>query len=335
MSRRRPQVLPTRYIRGFTHSALRLLDRLPLSDLVLRPKQSVESSEEPVTIVLPLHAKDMWIAPFALKFAKKNIRHPVKDILVISARDRSILEWTEQHQIRHVDENHVLGYRKAQVEECMPEHARGRGGWVFQQLLKFAADQYVETPGFLVLDSDTLLLQPWVFKSGQHLWVDFSHERNLLYLRSYRKLLGDSPVKALSLVCHHMFIEKEVLSALKQRIESKAGCRWDQAIIALADDPAWTPEDKKRQPFNYFSEYETYGNFACSLAHRSVRLSYFRNHSAKEYSPKSGSPEHYVKTLPKFFKWASFHSYYQYDFGPSQHAGGPNAEASEPSSSPA
>ena len=320
--RRRPQILPTRKARGAFEGVLRLLEKIPLFREAMRPLQEVTESDIPLTLVIPLHPKDIWIAPYALKYALKNVGHPIEEVVVVSEPSAEVDRWVKEEGLRWVNENEVLDYGKEDLRARLPEHAHGRGGWIFQQLLKYSVDSYIDTEAFLILDADTLLLAPRVFKAGETVWMDYSHERNMLYLKSYRELLGQKAGFLVSFVCHHMFGERHILRALKDRIETHTGEPWDQAIIALAGSSMWSGKDKSTRPFNYFSEYETYGNYSQKF-YEDVRARYFRNHAAKEYSPAQMTPDEYVATIPAFFQWASFHSYHGYD-----QPGGPDSAAS-------
>ena len=311
MLKRSPQVFPTRKARGLFETSLRLLERVPLIRDMTASQQEVSWSDVPLSIVIPLHPKDFWIASYAVKYARRNVRHPVEEVIVISRRSDLILDWVKKEGLRWVDEDSVLRFSKNEVEAQLPEHASLRSSWIFQQLLKFSVDDIVKTDAFLILDADTLLLAPRVFKKDETIWMDYSHERNMLYLKSYNYLLGEKASVFISFVCHHMFAEKQILQALKKKIESQTGKLWDQAIINLASLDLWALKEKETRPFNYFSEYETYGNFAQGW-YSDVRTRYFRNHAAKEYDPNGASPDEYVAALPKFFRWASFHSYHGY-----------------------
>lgn len=307
-----PQLLPTERARGLFEGSLRFLEKIPGVKCLLRPRQSVKRSEVPISLVIPLHPKDIWVAPTCLEFARKNLSHPITEVVIVSKDAPEIQAWVKKEGLRWVDEGKVLSGIEKPSQISLPEQAAGLESWVFQQLIKLAADNFVESECFLILDSDTLLLAPRVFKSKDELWLDYSHERNLLYLKGYEALLGSRAGSLVSFVCHHMFGEKKILGELKSAIESKTGQDWSQAILNLVSSEVWTEKEKLIRPFNFFSEYETYGNY-CKNHYRRVKVRYFRNHGAKEFRPSQMTPKEYVATLPTYFKWASFHSYYGYE----------------------
>ena len=291
---------------------LRWGDRLPGVSGLLEGYIPKTHSEVPVTLVMPLHPKDLWIAPFAIKYAQKNVYHPISETLIISAADDGINEWVSREGLTWVDENQILGYSKEEMKATLPERFHYRAGWIFQQLLKMGVVEQLQTEAFLVVDSDTLLLRPKVFLSDGLLRLGYSHERNLLYRKSYHELLGQKCPSLPSHVTHYMFGEKNIVLELRKEIEKGSGKKWDQTILELVDSSIWTEKERKIRPFNYFSEYETYANFSLSFYSR-VKKSYFRSHAGKEFDPRVDTPEQYLKRLPRFFHWASFHSYYGFE----------------------
>ena len=306
---RTPQILPTRKVRGLVESTMRFLERVPVLGRVLEVSVPEEDSDVPLTIMVPIHRKDLWIAPAAVRYALKNVRHPVEEVVVVSRDEESIRAWADADGLRWVNEETILNYTADDIAARLPKHAQDRSRWIFQQLIKFGVEKLIKTEAFLVIDSDTLLLAPKVFKNRETVWIDYSHERNLLYLKGYRELLGEKPGSWVSFVCHHMFAEKKVIDSLKARIEEHTGKKWDDAIVELASSEVWNEGEKEMRPFNYFSEFETYLNFARDF-YPEVRTRYFRNHSARGFVPGEVDLDAYVAQLPRFFQWASFHSYH-------------------------
>ena len=305
-----PQLYPTRRFGRSLERGLRGLERWPLMASWLAPTQHTEASDEELTVVMTLHPKDLWIAQEALLFAEKNVLHPIREILIISPDSEEVSQWARGAGYRWVSESEVPTLSLSKIQETLPAYAANRDTWIYQQLLKLAADSLVTTDNYLILDADTLLLQPRVFKKGNQRWLDYSHERNLLYLKSYRHLLGQKPRLWPSYVCHHLFVEKAVLASLKKAIEEKVSLPWAEAIVATAGGDFWTEKDKGINPFNFFSEYEVYNNWLLNQA-GDFHFQYFRNHAPREFEPENLDLKAYVSQLPSFYQWASFHSYYR------------------------
>ena len=311
MKRKRPQLYPTRHFRSFFNGCLGWLDRIPVLKSLVQRSQD-EPSDVPVSILMPLHEKDLWIAPHSVASLRKNLLHPIEEVVVVSARNEKIQQWCEEDGLRWLDESEILDWNKESIGNALPDWAKSRDGWLFQQLLKLSFDQFCLSDSVLVVDADTLLLRKRAFVREGKVRLDFSHERNLLYLQTYEALLGRRPSSWASFVAHHIFMEKEVLQAMKKGIETHTGKSWDKAIIEFASSDIWTENQRAIYPFNYFSEYETYGNF-CKSYYGKVKSRYFWNYSCKAYSPKSLDVEGVVAEIPSVYSWISFHSYNKED----------------------
>ena len=307
MSRKRPQLYPTRHLRGFLESSLRELDRIPFLN-GKRKNEGDAPSDVAVSVLIPTHPKDLWIGRHAVAYLKKNLQHPISEILIVSPRDEKIREWCEQDDLKWVDENEVIDWSISKIEERLPDWAKNRKGWMFQQLIKLSADQCCREDHILVLDADTLLLYKKAFISNGKLSLDYSHERNLLYLKAYRHLLGEAPASWVSFVTHFMFMEKSVLKEMKEKISSHCGKEWDEAIVSLASEPIWSRKELAIYPFNFFSEYEIYGNYV-KRHNRYIKSRYFRNYSPQNFDKETLDIEKLVADLPSFYHWVSFHSY--------------------------
>ena len=305
-----PQLYPTQAFGKVLEKILRFLERSPRLAARLAPFEHKTPSEEEITLVMTLHPKDLWIAREAVVFAQKNVLHPIREILIISPANNEVRAWAEDSGFRWIDEEEVKTLSVAEVRAGLPDHASNRDTWIFQQLLKLAADSLVKTDCYLILDADTLLLKPRVFKRGEERWLDFSHERNLLYLKSYKALLGRKARLLPSYVCHHLFIEKSHLKSLKAAIHEVMGLPWDRAIVLIAKGEHWSDKDKGIDPFNFFSEYELYNNWLLGQEGE-FHFQYFRNYAARNFNPEPSEIRELVCRLPSFYQWASFHSYYR------------------------
>lgn len=305
-----PQLYPTQRLSGLFETVLRGLDRVPwIRDRIVGP-EALEFSQEELSVVMPLHPKDLWIAKHAVRYARKFIAHPITEILILSPADPEIAKWVKEEGLRWIPEERYCPMSIAEIREALPDHAKNRDKWIFQQLLKLSADQFVRGENFLLLDGDTLLLKKKLFKKEEQRWIDFSHERNKLYLKAFRSLTGLKHYSRVSFVCHHLFVEKTILAELKKQIESQSGVAWFTAIVELANRPVWSERDKTVFPFNYFSEYETYANWV-KLKAGGASSHYFWNHAARGYDGRTLDIDSYVENLPQAYQWASFHSYYQ------------------------
>lgn len=298
-----------RSIKALAHGTIQVLD--PLFRLVSDGDDAL-SSPIPVTAVIPMHPKDLVVAGRCIAYLRKNLRHPLEEIVIVARDSKAMRDFAERHGCRFEDEDGVLGVNGEEVRRLLAPHGYTYWGWIFQQLLKLGADAISKSEHILIVDADTMLLRPKIFKLGNTLFQQFSHERNPLYLRSYRDLLDLEANSKLSYVCHYMFAEAKILQAFRRRIETVTGMNWVEAITSLAAPERWTEDELATDPFNFFSEYESYGNF-CRAYYDEVKLGYFFNRGASDMHPENPDVDRYLQELPSIYCWASFHDYFYRD----------------------
>jgi hypothetical protein len=148
---------------------------------------------------------------------------------------------------------------KSEIQKIVGKHGFAyykRAGWLYQQLIKLGADDFIEdlSDGYMVCDSDIIFLtNPYRVISELTLPYsqNFLNELHEPYFRYFKKLTGISETAGFSFINHHMIFKRQIIRSLKDLIELKFNRRWDLAIIEnLSYD----------HPSN-FSEYETYGNW--------------------------------------------------------------------------
>jgi len=120
-----------------------------------------------------------------------------------------------------------------------------------------------------MIDADTVLIRPHVFKTGDKT-VFYCRNWSLPeYSRTYKKLMGKSRSAKLSFVTHYLLFEKAKVKQLKQAIESKHNTSWHSAIMRSMN---------KSKQFA-FSEFETHGNFLYSSEPEMMILKQAKNKS--------------------------------------------------------
>ncbi len=117
-----------------------------------------------------------------------------------------------------------------------------RASWIYQQLLKLGADEYIDdlSAQFLVVDADvTSSCAGPSFRTdpGIRFLYAPASEHWPPYRDAYVRLLGALPKTTGPLVAHHMLFDRELLSELKAEIESRNGTAWYEAYVD-ATDPA-------------------------------------------------------------------------------------------------
>jgi len=266
-------------------------------------------SPHPISLMVPLHPKDLPIARHCIDAARANVRHPIAETILVGPLDPSILDLCNDKGCRFVDESDALEWTKDEIRNRLAEVGYDYWTWLFQQFLKLGADRFAAAEDILIVDADTLLLRPRVFRLNRTLFQQFSHERNAFYRLSHQRLTNLPLSSPVSYVCHHMYAEARILKALRDRIEQVSGENWMESIIQLADRQKWPLAERASLTFEFFSEYETYGNF-CRSFYDEIRLSYFLNRGAYDFRPGEDEIAEFASSLPEPYCWTSFHSYY-------------------------
>lgn len=243
-------------------------------------------SEIPIDIVIPTISKDFLILKRVIESARKYIRHPIINILIISNESMYIKEFCKENNCTFILEKEVLGYGKEKI--AYSYDGKDRSGWLYQQLLKLAADKIAGCDNFLVLDSDTVFLRPHVFISKNKTLFAMSDEWHQPYFTVASRLLGFKAQSPLSFVSHHMLFKKEKLRNLRKLIEKNCETPWDDAIISATD----------KTSLSGFSEYETYGNFCLRYYPSETKQVYWFNTTDSSFLVKRSN-----------FKTLSLHNY--------------------------
>lgn len=216
---------------------------------ILANRRSGPTANIKIDILIPVIEKDLKFLPFVIDLARENIRHPIGEIRIVAPDSDKIKKVCIQKGCRFIDEKFVLPFTKSDIN--YRTKTWDRSGWLFQQLLKLSGDTICSEDHYLVIDADTLLIRPHVFKDEQKTVFYCRKARLLEYFNTYKRLLGVKAAAPLSFVAHYMLFEKAKLRELKKEIEFKNKTRWYTAIIKSIN--------KLRQIT--FSEFETYGNY--------------------------------------------------------------------------
>lgn len=297
---------PQRYREAFfrrwhTFSIKRLEAKKPLGlDVNFSSKPS---SKTKIDVVIPAIDKDFETLQYVIDSIRKFVMHPIGKIYIISpSNSEKIKEMCQLKRCEFVDENTVLPTTKKDIsyrpkDDSSPDGI-DRSGWVFQQLLKWGADQICEQEYFLITESDTIFIRPRIFEYKGKVIIPCSTDPcHIPYFKSYEKLLGEKIEPIFNFTSHHSLFQKKVLKQLKKAIQNHCGAIWYKAIIDNLDD----------KEISSVSDYETYGQFLYSHFRNKVILEHWFNLSLKRGDLKK------IEKLEKIhgndFKAISFHSY--------------------------
>jgi hypothetical protein len=206
-------------------------------------------SQTQIDILIPAIEKDLGTLPYVIDAARKQVKHPIGDIMIVAPRKRRIIELCHRKGCKFIDENTVLPITKQHINYRSKKWERS--GWLFQQLLKLSGDKICKSDFYLTIDADTVLIRPHIFRKG-HKTVFFCRNWSQdEYYKTYFKLLKRKPASRLSFVTHYMLFEKSKVKQLKHTIEANHQMTWYSAILKKIN----------RTKQFAFSEFETYGNF--------------------------------------------------------------------------
>jgi hypothetical protein len=260
-------------------------------------KISSPADQRTIDIVIPTVSKDYPLFQMALEAARKHVRQPIGDIYVISRADDEIKRFCSDNKLIFIDEESVLGYGKKAIDYSV--NGEDRSGWLFQQLLKLGANRIAKNDAYLVVDSDTILLNDHSFIQNGRYMLCHSSEWHQPYFKAHKKILETKPAAPLSFISHMMIFDKKVVAELKRDIEKHTGASWDKAIISTID-----PREA-----SCFAEYETYGNYILTKHPEKVFCPPFYNRSLSRDQLKPLAE--LEKSYSKKYNSVSFHSYKQ------------------------
>ncbi len=204
-----------------------------------------------IDVFIPLHAKDLAVAPLAITSLRRYLSPSPGRIVVVS-------EFPEVLASRALRRAGAELIPAQQVPDIPPRaempsivvKGQVRTGWYYQQLLKWGVRRLATSADYLIWDGDTLAITPvQVMVEGQAVF-DRGDQYHLPYFSTIESLLGFQPGRQDSFITNYMVFNCRRLDQLIQEIESRhPGLSWSQTILATID----------RTEMSSFSEYETYG----------------------------------------------------------------------------
>jgi len=221
--------------------------------------QAYEFTDDPIDVVIPCHSKDMMILEKCIAGIKRQGQN-IRRVIVISNIkltenaehfSESLFPFTKEMVVKRV----LMGKN---ASKNTWEKMSGRGGWIYQQLLKFYAPYIIPniSSNILILDADTVFLNPVSFQDPvtNAALFNVGTENNKQYFDHANRLIpGFRKVfEEHSGICHYMLFQKSVIDHLFSVVQKENNAPFWQAFCKKIN-----PED-----FSGCSEYEIYFNFA-------------------------------------------------------------------------
>jgi len=234
--------------------------------------------------IVPFHIKDIGTIEWCLKGLKQN--PDIGNIYVVCSCKYSNL--VESFGVGFLDENQVVPGLKADSSVSK------RWGWYFQQIIKLAMADLVETDYYLVVDADTVFLRPVNFfnKSGKPLYA-IGSEYHLPYFKTIKELLNFTPKREYSFIAHHMIFNRHLVIEMREKFKKHEW--WFDNILSMANSS---------NSISLFSEYETYGHFAKEFYPDEINIRQLK------WSNFAIEPnEKIIRRLSRYYDYSSFHFY--------------------------
>ncbi|NQX65893.1 hypothetical protein HQN90_07100 [Paenibacillus alba] len=250
-------------------------------------------SRTPIDVLIPAIEKDLGTLPLVIDAVRKYVKHPIKEIIIVAPKKQRILDLCSKKGCRFVHEDTVLPITKKDIH--YQSKTWNRSGWLYQQLLKLSGDTLCSSEYYMVIDADTVLIRPHVFKVGNKTVFYCRNWSQGEYFNTYKKLMGKDRKARLSFVTHYMLLEKSKVKQLKQTIETKHNRNWYSAIM----------RSMNRTKQFAFSEFETYGNFLYSSSPDRMILKPARNKSLNWSNSQISQSK--MSSLAKTYRSISLH----------------------------
>jgi hypothetical protein len=194
---------------------------------------------------------DVEMAPLVGQSLRRHLRHPLTSITYVAPASLAG-ELSKRVQDPVMADEDLLELATIALAR---ELYGPRAGWMLQQLVKLSSPELVRGDFAMVIDADTVLVQPRTFCDGRRSLLLASREYHLPYYRALHGLTGlTASTPKVSFVGHHLWLELDALGLLRDQIEARCSQSWTEAILRTAHQES----PGQGAPF---SEYELYGQW--------------------------------------------------------------------------
>lgn len=219
-------------------------------------------TNDPIDVVIPSVPKDLETLNLCIDGIRRYGKNVRRIIVVSPDKYTDKAEWLSEHSFPFTKLDLAIEIFKGDVELAKRELARpgNRISWALQQLLKLCSSFMIPdiSPNVLVLDSDTIFLNPVEFmneRNGamfnpgtENHTVYFEHAARLIpgFYKIYPEHSG---------ICHWILIQRPILEDLFRTVEETHGVPFWKAYCRCID--------YFKHP-SFSADYEVYFNYALS-----------------------------------------------------------------------
>lgn len=210
---------------------------------------------------------------------------------------------SENDILSFVDVKRAYDHRLAEIETHYGKPGKiSRSGWYYQQFIKMEYCNHCDYEYYLCWDADTIPLHSIeMFGQNGEPYLDIKTEYRPSYFTTLHNLLGLNKVIEKSFISEHMLFKKNLMSELIEEIMSAPlfGNTFYEKIFSAIE-----------QPFNGFSEFETYGTWIANKHSDEYRLRYWRSlRNANFLVDRNNLTKEDLEWLATGFDAASFERY--------------------------
>jgi len=248
--------------------------------------------------------KDFPLLPYALKSALEttsNFSIPRVTILTPDKYVDSLRDLLQDYDVSIQAESIYFDERTLRE---LKRTFQDRFGWVLQQLLKLKFVLQSESSGVLIIDSDTIILEPryWLRKDGLQLLTP-TWEYHAPYYRFLESVGIGGLNPEYTFVSHHMLMQPKMLEELFQYVGWNNVEDLTKLICSL-------PNIGEQSPFSL--DYELYAQYLYQFHPDKILLGKWSNNAVALPSNKNDRKvkiEEKIENSRNKFASLSFHSY--------------------------
>jgi hypothetical protein len=261
----------------------------------------------PIELLVVCGPKDISILRLCIGSVLQFSSNPISQIAIVArAQDVELVE----KQIKDIN---ILGKSQISIiseDDFIPFNVRSRlrdkfekrFGWILQQIIKVKYASESQSMAVLVIDADTVLLQPLrgIDANGnQH--FSYSPEMHKSYMEFLKHLKVPAKQPHFSTVTHHMIIQPAIMRELLVETGTEDLNRLAEKILEFTSDTDGSPVS---------IDYEMYGQFFRSRYSEKIDYRMFSNLSVRRSPEVFQEVEEILKgKITSSFRSFSFHGY--------------------------
>jgi hypothetical protein len=218
-----------------------------------------------ILVLIPCTAKDLATVRPSLAASRSAVLNPITGLILVSPRRdlENMADLVGDDVSIRADEDVLHPRVISAIDELVPAERRG---WVIQQVVKLTVVASASVEGVLVVDSDTVLLEPRVWLAGSRQLLPVVHEFHAPYMVHAKRCLGElGGAEGVSWVSHHQLMQPRVVRRMLTQILCRLGDVDERPADADSVDVGRALELWIRSAdfseHSALSEYHTYGAF--------------------------------------------------------------------------